>query len=65
MTEILSKMPLRQHANGSIKAASSSFRHSGIGTRPPIRRMFLGTLIYSAKPPLILDPISLKLVHRL
>jgi hypothetical protein len=64
MTDILSKMPLRQHAKGSIKAASS-FRHSGIGTRPPIRRIFLGTLIYSAKSPLILDPISLKLVHRL
>jgi hypothetical protein len=52
------KWAFKQHAKGSIKAASSLVILSGIGTIPLIMILFKGILMYSAKPPLTLEPIS-------
>src|ERR687890_773805 len=58
-------MLFRQHAKGSIKAASSLETLSNTGTIPPISKTCLGIKRYSAKPPLIVEPISFRFIHKL
>ena len=48
-----------------VRRLSSLLRLSGTETRPPIWITFLGILTYSANPPLTVDPISFRLMHRL
>src|ERR671933_2044287 len=55
----------RQHATGSKRAASSSVKLSGTGTRPPILIICSGIATYCAKPPFDVEPISLRLIQRL
>ncbi|MGC2572574.1 MAG: hypothetical protein WA364_13765 [Candidatus Nitrosopolaris sp.] len=54
ITGPICEKPFRQQANGSSKAASSLAMQSGIGSIPPISRIFFGILTFSAKPPSIL-----------